>query len=158
MEDAERIQKKAQLVVELFWQTVPPIWHATRAITHRTAVDQFHMTASQFHTLRRIAEGNSSVSDLADCMHLNRSNISRSVDDLVKSGLVKREQDLQDRRNINLLLTEKGKDMIQSFLVSNGKKMIEKFSQLSESDLDEISKGLTALKKLFVKKLSEAGK
>ncbi len=114
-ETQKNLMKKAQRTVDLFWQTVPPVWHAARSITHQTATEEFHITVSQFHTLRRIAEGNASVSDMADCMHLNRSNISRSVDELVKSGFVNRVQDLQDRRNVNLTLTERGNDLIKIF-------------------------------------------
>jgi len=158
IENPKNVQKKAKTVVELFWQTIPPVWHAARSITHLTAVEEFHMTVSQFHTLRRIAEGNASVSDLADCMHLNRSNISRSVDDLVNSGLVERKQVLKDRRNINLFLTDRGKELIHSFLDSNGKKMVEKFSLLSEGDLEDISRGLIAMQKVFGRKVSEIGK
>lgn len=154
----KNIEKKAQKTIELFWQTVPPVWHAARSITHQTATEEFHITVSQFHTLRRIADGNGSVSDLADCMHLNRSNISRSVDELVNSGLVDREQDIRDRRNVNLTLTDRGKELIQSFLVSNGKKMVEKFSLLTEEDLDDIFRGLSALQKVFGKKESILGK
>jgi DNA-binding MarR family transcriptional regulator len=154
----KNIQKKAQSTVELFWQTVPPVWHAARSITHQTATEEFRMTVSQFHTLRRITDGNASVSDLADCLHLNRSNISRSVDDLVNSGLVDRKQDFRDRRIVNLTLTEQGKKMIQSFLASNGKKMVEKFSLLTEEDLDDIFRGLIALQKVFGKKESALGK
>jgi DNA-binding MarR family transcriptional regulator len=154
----KKIQKKAQKTVELFWQTVPPVWHAARSITHQTATEEFSMTVSQFHTLRRIADGNTSVSDLADCMHLNRSNISRSVDELVNSGLVDRKQDSRDRRNVNLTLTDHGKELIQIFLDSNGKKMVEKFSLLTDEDLDDIFRGLIALQKVFGKKESALGK
>jgi len=153
----KNIDKKAQKTVDLFWQTVPPVWHAARSITHQTATEEFHITVSKFHTLRRIADGNGSVSDLADCMHLNRSNISRSVDELVNSGYVNREQDFRDRRNVNLTLTEDGKKLIQSFLVSNGKKMVEKFSLLTEEDLDDIFRGLIALQKVFEKKEKTPG-
>ncbi len=157
-ENPKNIEKKAQRTVELFWQTVPPVWHAARSITHQTATEEFQITVSQFHTLRRIAEGNGSVSDLADCMHLSRSNISRSVDELVNSGYVDREQDFHDRRNVNLTLTEGGKKLIHSLLVSNGKKMMEKFSLLAEDDLDDISRGLIALQKVFGKKENILGK
>lgn len=150
--------KKVQSTVELFWQTVPPVWHAARSITHQTATEEFHITVSQFHTLRRIAEGNASVSNLADCMHLSRPNISQSVDELVNSGLVIRKQDTRDRRNVNLSLTETGKKLIHSLLVSNGKKMVEKFSLLDEKDLDDISLGLVALQKVFGKKENVLGK
>ena len=145
-------EKKARSTVELFWQIIPPIWHAARSITHETATEEFHITVSQFHTLRRITDGKRSVSDLADCMHLSRSNISRSVDELVNYGYVNREQNTRDRRNVNLTLTESGKKIIQSLLISNGNKMMEKLNLLDESELDDISRGLIALQKVFEKK------
>jgi DNA-binding MarR family transcriptional regulator len=154
----KELDMKAKSTVELFWQTVPPVWHAARSISHQTATEEFHITVSQFHTLRRIAEGNGSVSDLADCMNLSRPNISRSVDDLVNSGYVVRKQDLKDRRNVNLTLTDSGKKLIHSLLASNGKKMVNKFSLLNEEDLDDISRGLIALQKVFGKREIILGK
>ncbi|MDP2965800.1 MAG: MarR family transcriptional regulator [Pelolinea sp.] len=151
-------EEKARSTVELFWQAIPPIWHAARSITHETATEEFHITVSQFHTLRRISDGNGSVSDLADCMHLSRSNISRSVDELVNYGYVNREQDAQDRRNVNLTLTESGKKLIQSLLISNGNKMMEKINLLDDGELDDISCGLIALQKVFGKKENTLGK
>ena len=144
--------KKAKNAVELFWQTIPPVWHAARSITHQTATEEFQITVSQFHTLRRIADGKESVSGLADCMNLSRPNISRSVDELVNAGYVNRKQDVHDRRNVNLTLTESGKKLIQSLLLSNGKNMLEKFILIDDNELDDISRGLVALQKVFGKR------
>ena len=152
VENQKLKDKKVRSTLELFWQTVPPVWHAARSITHQTATEEFQITVSQFHTLRRIADGIGSVSDLADCMHLSRSNISRSVDELVNAGYVNREQDARDRRNINLTLTESGNNLIQSLLVSNENKMMEKFNLLDDIELDDIAHGLIALQKVFGKK------
>jgi len=151
-EDQKLKDKKAKNAVELFWQTIPPVWHAARSITHQTATEEFQITVSQFHTLRRIADGKESVSGLADCMNLSRPNISRSVDELVNAGYVNRKQDVHDRRNVNLTLTESGKKLIQSLLLSNGKKMLEKFILIDDNELDDISRGLVALQKVFGKR------
>jgi DNA-binding MarR family transcriptional regulator len=158
IENDQLINKKVHNTIELFWQTIPQLWHAARSITYQTANEEFHITVSQLHTLRRIAEGNESVSSLAECMHLSRSNISRSVDQLVNSGYVIREQDSSDRRNVNLTLTEAGKKLVHSFLDSNGKKMVEKFSLLEDKDLDDIFRGLVAMQKVFEKKENIVGK
>jgi len=66
MENSKNVQEKAQKAVDLFWQTVPPVWHSARFFMHQTPAEEFQITASQFHTLRRIAEVNEFVSDLAD--------------------------------------------------------------------------------------------
>jgi DNA-binding MarR family transcriptional regulator len=152
MSEFEKLKKrKARITLELFWQTIPPVWHAARSITHQTATEEFHITSSQFHTLRRIHDGRESVSNLADCMHLNRSNISRTVDELVNTGLVTRAQDKLDRRNVRLTLTEDGRKLINSMLDSIGSKMMKMFIMLDEVELGEISRGLVALQKVFGK-------
>lgn len=135
--------------LDLFWQTVPPIWHATRYVTHQVLAEEFNITPSQFHMLRRIYEGRGSVSDLAYCMHLSRPNVSRTVDELVNDGLVKRKRDTEDRRNVLLSLTEKGQVLISDLHERIGDKMGELFSILSKEELQAVQNGLASLQKVF---------
>lgn len=136
-------------LLEQFWQTFPPIWHSTRGLIHQTATEEFGITGSQFHTLRRIAEGKTSVSELADCMHLSRPNISRSVDELVNSGIVERERDTSDRRNVRLFLSKRGEQLIHDLHLSISKKMKVLFASLNEGEINEILAGLAGLQKVF---------
>ena len=140
---------KMQETLNLFWQTIPPLWHATRTLTHRIAVDELKITPSQFHALRNISSGKESVSNLADCMHLSRPNVSRTVDELVNNELVHRKRDPDDRRNVNLSLTPKGKSLIATLHKKIGEKMIERFTILDKGEVDELRKGLYALQKIF---------
>lgn len=135
--------------IELFWQTFPPVWHAARTATHRVAAEEFEITPSQFHVLRRIADGKGSVSDLSDCMHLSRPNISRTVDELVNSGYVRRRRDADDRRNIILSLTRDGQKLIKGFHKKIGDKMAELFINLDLEDLISVQRGLESLQKIF---------
>jgi len=134
--------------LELFWRSVPPIWHATRAITHSIANDEFSITPSKFHALRRIVEGRQYVSQLADCMHLSRPNISRLVDELVTDGLITRQPDAHDRRNVRLQVTEKGQKLFDAMHARVHAQMAAFFSRLSDEDLLEVQHGLSALQKL----------
>ncbi|HUV16622.1 MAG TPA: MarR family transcriptional regulator [Pelolinea sp.] len=145
----QKTDQPINILLEQFWQTFPPIWHATRALTHQTATDEFGITASQFHTLRRIEEGKASVSLLADCMQLSRPSVSRSVDELVNAGLVDRERDSGDRRNVRLFLTASGKKLIESLHKVIGEKMKQKFVNLDEEELNVILAGLSSLQKVF---------
>lgn len=52
--------------------------------------------------------GGISVKELADNLRLDKSGISRTVDELVRKGLVKRQQSKTDRRYVVLDLTNKG--------------------------------------------------
>jgi DNA-binding MarR family transcriptional regulator len=150
---AEEIRNKDDLdgLVKSFWETFPPIWHATRSLTHQTATEEFGITAAQFHTLRRIKEGKASVSALAECMHLSRPNISRTVDELVNAGMVARAQDAADRRNISLSLTPQGEELINNLLRAIGSKMKSRFSQLDQEEIRNIQTALGLLRNIFTK-------
>ena len=140
--------EEMQEVIDLFWQTIPPIWHAARGLAHEVALEDSVITLSQFHTLRRIFGGSESVSKLADCMHLNRSNVSRTVDELAQNDLVDRARDPNDRRNVRLTLTKNGRVLIKKLHEKIGREMKEKFSVLSLAELENLRRGLLALQKI----------
>ena len=134
--------------LDVFWRSVPPVWHATRAITHTIANDEFSITPSKFHALRRIVEGRQYVSQLADCMHISRPNISRLVDELVTDGLIERRPDAHDRRNVRLQMTEKGQTLYDAMHARVHDQMAAFFSRLSNDELLEVQHGLSAMQKL----------
>ena len=135
--------------LELFRGIMPPLCHIMRAQIHEIASGEYGITSSQFHTIRRISQGDASVSTLANCMHVSRPNVSRSVDDLVNNGLVNRKRDLEDRRNIQLSLTEKGKKMIKNLHKKYGGILADQFSILSDEELRVLSSALESMKKVI---------
>lgn len=145
-------RKELDDLLATFWQTFPPIWHATRSLTHQTAIEEFGITAAQFHTLRRIWEGKTSVSALANCMHLSRPNISRSVDELVNMGLVVRQPEAADRRVISLSISSQGQALVANMLETIGAKMKSRLARLEIKETKAIASALTALQKAFVEK------
>jgi DNA-binding MarR family transcriptional regulator len=67
-------------------------------------------TYAQCHVLMEVAKANSiNIVELADILQINKSAVSRTVDELVKKGDVVREQDLTDRRYVKIKLTGQGK-------------------------------------------------
>ena len=140
----------SQYMVNVFWQSIPPVWQKTRSLLHQVAVEEFKISVSHFHILRRLKDGSGSVSELSDCMHLSRSNISRSVNELVQLGYVKREPDRIDRRNINLTLTDEGEVVITKMLDAIEFRLKEKFDCLASDEKDEVARGLALLLKVFL--------
>lgn len=70
------------------------------------------ITLSQCHAIVEIGRaGKLSLIDLADHLTLDKSTVSRSVDNLVNQGLMIRETDPEDRRFIVLRLTEQGENI-----------------------------------------------
>lgn len=72
------------------------------------------VTFSQCYALIEIGRAQKiSLCELADILSLDNSTMSRTVNNLVNSGLVIRETDPQDRRCLTITLTEKGQKMFE---------------------------------------------
>lgn len=67
------------------------------------------VTFAQCHAMVEIGRAqNISLNDLADILGLDKSTISRTINNLVNDNMVIREIDPEDRRYIMIKLTEKG--------------------------------------------------
>jgi DNA-binding MarR family transcriptional regulator len=138
-----------QLAVEKFWEFFPPVWHTVRAQIRREATENFDITVSQFHILRRIRHGADSVSKLADAKHTSRPAVSRVVDVLVNKGLVARTQNPADRRNVQLSLTEEGATLLEALFNNTRQWMVEQLAVLSDDELEAILVAGESLKRAF---------
>ncbi|MBV6698009.1 MarR family winged helix-turn-helix transcriptional regulator [Kitasatospora aureofaciens] len=75
---------------------------------------------SEFEVLERLVEGcivdrshRLRVQELADVVHLSQSALSRLIGRLEKGGLVAREMCVDDRRGIQIVLTDAGRERYQ---------------------------------------------
>jgi DNA-binding MarR family transcriptional regulator len=67
------------------------------------------VTLAQCHTLIELAASELSLTGLASALGLDSSTLSRTVDGLVRAGLVERAEDASDRRSLRLTLTPAGR-------------------------------------------------
>jgi DNA-binding MarR family transcriptional regulator len=137
-----------QLINE-YWQSIPTVWHVVKAHIQKEATENFDITVGQFHTLRRIHQGKDSVSKLAADSHISRPAISRLVDVLVNKGLVNRTPNPNDRRNLQLALTEAGQDLLCALMSNTRQWMAEKLRLLEEDELETAIQALEILNKAF---------
>jgi len=73
------------------------------------------VTLAQCHVLLHLGEaGSSSLRDLAESLELDTSTLSRTVDGMVKAGLVHRIPDPADRRAVTLTCTRTGSARVTS--------------------------------------------
>jgi DNA-binding MarR family transcriptional regulator len=70
------------------------------------------LTFRQYRTLQRVANGYSSLGELAARSNLSLPTVSESVDGLVKRGLMTTTQSSVDRRAIIIGVTEKGRSAV----------------------------------------------
>jgi DNA-binding MarR family transcriptional regulator len=136
MNAQETHSQDVQTVIGGFWKTIPPLWHYTRAAIHRTAREDFGITATHYHVLRRIKEnGPKTVSELSECMFISRPGISRAVDELANERLIERERDAKDRRVVYLSASPAGEALMEKIYAKNNQFMQDFFSSLNETQL-----------------------
>jgi len=73
----------------------------------------FDLSPSQVMAMQELETETMTVRELAEKLQLDRSTVSRLADALVKGGFVHREINEQNRREVLLSLTEKGKNSIR---------------------------------------------
>src|SRR5512144_2987732 len=98
-EIAEASPDRLKTTIDTVWATLPPVWNRIRENIRSIAEQQYGVSVEQYHILRHIRKGLTSVSELAQVKQISRSAISQAVDVLVERGLISRRQNEQDRRN-----------------------------------------------------------
>ncbi len=138
-----------QRLVDVFWETIPPLWREVHAKLHSIASEEFDVSVEQFHVLRHIRQGSASVSQLAEQKRISRAAISQTVDTLVRRGLIRRQINPDDRRQIPLELTEAGNALLDAISLKTRQWMMELFSPLDPYEVNQIAHALERLRKLL---------
>jgi DNA-binding MarR family transcriptional regulator len=136
--------------VETFWETIPPYWHRVKAHIRQIAVDQFDISVEQFHILRLVRRGYDSVSLIAKARNISRPAVSQAVNALVDKGLLTRTTDPQDRRYIQLALTDDGAALLEAVFEDTKQWMIQTLTPLSDEELQILTRAMNSLKKAYV--------
>lgn len=106
------------------------------------------LTLVQSHVLYEINRlGNPSLNDVANVLGLDKSTLSRHVQGLVEQGLIKRKQSTTDRRYVELVLTEEGKqyeDQISNQMITYLQEIVE---NIPEEKRDQVNESINLLLK-----------
>src|SRR5262249_9309908 len=78
--------------------------------------------------------GAMNVTDLADWLKTSKPSASILVDRLVQPGYVERMEDQDDRRRTLVVLTAKGRELVDRFQRSGGERMQGWLEQMSPAD------------------------
>ena len=135
--------------IDRFWESFPPTWNHIRTNVRGIAVEKFGITVDQFHILRNIRKGHGSVSELAEAKGISRPAISQAVELLVGKGLVTRHQNAEDRRFVQLELTDEGSELLSAIFRENRIWMEQKLSSLTSEQMMQIIAALDVLKSAF---------
>ena len=134
--------------IDRFWETVPPLWNSIRSHIRATATANFDITVEQFHVLRYVRRGTDSVSELATAKNISRPAISQAVEILVKKGLLTRVPSKEDRRCVELVLTNAGNNLLDTVFKETRGWMKDRMQDLSPDELETIAKAMEIMKKM----------
>ena len=141
--------------IDRFWESFPSTWNRIRTNVRGIAVEKFGITVDQFHILRNIRKGHGSVSELAEAKGISRPAISQAVDLLVGKRLITRRQNAEDRRFVQLELTDEGSELLSAIFRENRIWMEQKLSSLTPDQMTQIIAALDVLKKVFEDRSSD---
>jgi len=118
------------------------LMRATESINNRLNrhLAEVDLTVSQFGALEALYHlGPLNQRAIAEKLLKSGGNITMVIDNLEKSGYVKRKKDPQDRRAVLIHLTEKGDEFISDFFPKHLDKIKKEFSVLTESEKKELA-------------------
>ncbi len=136
--------------IDQYWESFLPVWNEIRCHLRALATDNFGISVEQFHILRHIRRGYTSVSELAEARQISRPAISQAVEALVEKDLISRRQDSADRRFVHLALTPTGENLLNGIFQQNRAWMKDKMAALDAEELIKITQAMELLKASFI--------
>ena len=92
-----------------------------------------------------------SMSEIGKKLCIPKPNVTTIIDKLISDELVIRLPDNDDRRIINIQLTEKGAILLKEIENTIENRLMEKFSTLTESDINTLSDSLIKVNDILSK-------
>lgn len=109
-----------------------------RTLSHLTEVE---LTVSQFGVLEALYHlGPMCQRDLARKVLKSTGNITTVIDNLEKRGLVQRERSTEDRRYIQVHLTDAGTAVVCDFFPGHMRRLVRCFSVLTAEERQELAR------------------
>lgn len=130
---------------------------------HRTLMEERDccrdLTIAQCHPLLEIDEiGQTNLGELASRLNLDPSTLSRTVEGLVKRGLVERRPDEHDRRFVVLSLTAEGQRACDEINERNDRFYGEILPQLRQEEREKAIRFFDDLVRVLTEAVAPCGK
>lgn len=118
-------------------------------VTRQSRIFKPHDISAEQYNVLRILRGRSSkpitVSSIQERMLNKMSNASRLVEKLKQKGMVKRTECPKDRRQVDIVITEKGLDLLE--LLDNEVRQFNRETlHLDESEVEQLNQLLDKLR------------
>lgn len=103
------------------------------------------------HVLGLLKPGGKPVSmtDLANTSHISKPNLTTMVDRFCAEGLVERSADINDRRIVNVTLTQKGRDCLMHHKAEVAAFVASRLALLQDTELEKLKDALDDITEIF---------
>lgn len=102
------------------------------------------------------SRGPQSLNSVARSLEIHPSNATRACDRLVEAGLIRREADANDRRQLELILTQRGERLIHRVMDHRRKHVVDLLRQVPEHEREQLASTLRALASAVGETLEQA--
>ena len=99
--------------------------------------------------------GSMSMSELGRKICVSKPGMTFLTDRLINDGKLERTYDTNDRRIINLSLTQDGKDFMRKHRIEEKDEIKKNLSKLSDAELDTLCESLGKIREIFMKVCEE---
>lgn len=105
----------------------------------------------QFAIIKKLSAGSTTVSELAKITVMSKPQMTHLIEQLVRMGMVERHPDAEDRRVINLVLTEHGRKLLKDAQQKVRENIKNRLSGLTPDELAAMSSSLEMLKGILAR-------
>jgi len=96
------------------------------------------MSRNEFFILKTLYEqGSKKSSDLSKMLNVSASHITAVTDSLIEKNWIKRIRSIQDRRIVDLHLTDEGKVKLELFEKKKTNFLLEKFNDFTDKEIED---------------------
>lgn len=140
---------------ELLSVTLPIVRRKMLRDLFKTGQDQFGEETALHHMMimKVLAEsgGGSNPTEIGEILGISKPQMTHLIDQLIFVETVRRQHDAEDRRKINIRLTEKGKTTLEHAERLLKDRLKARLSSLGEGDLRELADSLGNMAKILSK-------
>jgi DNA-binding MarR family transcriptional regulator len=119
-------------------------WLAQRQFMQLLDEDRFRLTLPQFYTLIHLHQMGEEckMSDLAEATHQSAASLTGVVDRLLEKQLVERTRHERDRRQVMVVVTQRGGELIGEIKQARREQMQSALAQLGEQEVEAFQRTL----------------
>lgn len=98
--------------------------------------------------------GTQSMSDIGKCLSMPKPHVTVIVDKLIDEGLVERQSDPNDRRIVNILITERGFSVFETIKKEISENLKLKLTKLNEEEQEILATASRQVREILISILS----